>query len=495
MRDKIFISYSHLDNKKPAYLNELQTMLKTYERMGTVDAWADTRIKSGVKWRDEIENALKNAKAAVLLVSTHFLASEFIAQHELPPLLEAAKKDGLRVFWVCLDNCPYENTEIKSYQAVHDLAKSLSDLLPNKRKAVWKCLCQELEQVTPLPPKTEDKFKHGLIEEVFVASSREDNYSKAESEEEAYNTSPPELLEAIIAILEESDAAAKELAKHFKLEYKTMDECRDYVAQKAIDSDLKLFFEIALQVKAALRDSKPPDHKGMVVMSNFVQAVLPARYHETGLDHGRNKIGDNRDGPVQLLASHKTIAEIYMARRDRRSTQFVVDVDGKMPSGDGLIAYEEGNLERGRDRNWEQFERDVMKAFTEKFESRFGAQWKDIVGVSFINSFSILDKNKSEQYKNWLSDMIGGVLDVNSKQRASNLHYKGCDFTYYFLIETPEVMDEESKNGQDAVLQRLQNLFRKIAFLRLAPPTPLSAMELLPYLHLHALLNPDENPR
>ena len=152
MRDSIFISYSHLDNKKPAYLNELQTMLKTYERMGTVDAWADTRIKSGAKWRDEIENALKNAKAAVLLVSTHFLASEFIAQHELPPLLEAAKKDGLRVFWVCLDNCPYENTEIKSYQAVHDLAKSLSDLSPNNRKAVWKSLCQELEQVAPLPP-------------------------------------------------------------------------------------------------------------------------------------------------------------------------------------------------------------------------------------------------------------------------------------------------------------------------------------------------------
>lgn len=149
VRDSIFISYSHNDTK---YLDEFQIMLKPMQRVGAVDAWADTRIKAGAKWRDEIEQALKNAKAAVLLVSTNFLASDFIAKHELPSLLEAAKKDGLTVFWVCLDTCAYEKTEIESYQAVHNLAKVLSDLSPSKRKAVWKGLCQELEQVAPLPP-------------------------------------------------------------------------------------------------------------------------------------------------------------------------------------------------------------------------------------------------------------------------------------------------------------------------------------------------------
>jgi len=142
MRDSIFISYSHQDRK---FLNELQTMLKSFQRLGTVNVWDDTQIQPGDQWREEIQKALAKAKAAVLLVSTNFLASDFIAQNELPPLLEAAKKDGLRVFWVCLDNCPHEKTEIVDYQAVHDLSKLVSDLKPNQRKAIWKNLCQRLE--------------------------------------------------------------------------------------------------------------------------------------------------------------------------------------------------------------------------------------------------------------------------------------------------------------------------------------------------------------
>jgi len=44
MRDSIFISYSHKDKK---YLDEFQTMLKTYQRIGSVNAWNDTQIKAG----------------------------------------------------------------------------------------------------------------------------------------------------------------------------------------------------------------------------------------------------------------------------------------------------------------------------------------------------------------------------------------------------------------------------------------------------------------
>jgi hypothetical protein len=149
MRDSIFISYSHKDKR---FLDELQSMLKPLQRTGAVDAWADNRIQASSKWHDEINKSLNNAKAAVLLVSKGFLDSDFIANRELPPLLEAAEKDGLKIFWVCLSNCLYDRTKIADYQAIHDIKKPLSKMTPSDRDDVWKKIGEELEKVPPLPP-------------------------------------------------------------------------------------------------------------------------------------------------------------------------------------------------------------------------------------------------------------------------------------------------------------------------------------------------------
>ena len=81
------------------------------------------------KLRNEIEKALLTAKVAILLVSTDFLASEFIRTNELPPLLKAAENDGATILPLILKPCLFNlHKNLAEFQAVNSPKTSLSKL-------------------------------------------------------------------------------------------------------------------------------------------------------------------------------------------------------------------------------------------------------------------------------------------------------------------------------------------------------------------------------
>lgn len=115
----VFVSYSHADD--PKWLKRVQVHLKPLARDGRLDLWDDQRIKAGDKWRDEIKQAIECADVAVLLISADFYASDFIAEKELPKLLEAAQGDkGLVVIGVHINYSHFEDDEVLSvYQTIN----------------------------------------------------------------------------------------------------------------------------------------------------------------------------------------------------------------------------------------------------------------------------------------------------------------------------------------------------------------------------------------
>lgn len=148
--DRIFISYSHKDQK---YVDELKTMLAPAIRDDRIDVWDDRRIEPGAKWREEIQKALESTSTAVLMVSTTFLNSQFILRHELQPLLAAASEKGVRIFWICVNPCLYDQTEIASYQAAHDPARPLNQLNKAQREKVLREISDKLLRAPHAKPR------------------------------------------------------------------------------------------------------------------------------------------------------------------------------------------------------------------------------------------------------------------------------------------------------------------------------------------------------
>jgi len=143
IRDQVFICYSHKDKR---WLDELQTHLKPYVRSGSVTAWSDEQIPPGAEWFEQIKRALAWAKVAVLWVTKDFLASGFIHEHELTPLVKKAEKGDVRITWIPVGACSYKETMLKDYQAAINPEKPLANMKKADRDKAWVGICKGIKK-------------------------------------------------------------------------------------------------------------------------------------------------------------------------------------------------------------------------------------------------------------------------------------------------------------------------------------------------------------
>jgi hypothetical protein len=133
-KNTIFVSYSHAD---AAYMRRLKVFLKDYSRQGLLKVWVDTDIPPGEKWLEELTNALRAAKAAVLLLSADFFASDFIMEKELPELLKRAKAGELKLILVVLSPCDFGHSQLSAYQTMNPPSEPLGGMSSVEQDKIW----------------------------------------------------------------------------------------------------------------------------------------------------------------------------------------------------------------------------------------------------------------------------------------------------------------------------------------------------------------------
>lgn len=150
---KLFFSYSHKDEE---LRNELEVHLAMLQRQGLITAWHDRRIGAGKNIHSEISAELEGADIVLLLVSAHFLASDYCYDKEMKRALEKHKEGDLRVIPVIMHPCDWHTAPFGNLRATPIDGKPVS-MFANQNAAlmeVTKDIRGAVEEIGFLPQET-----------------------------------------------------------------------------------------------------------------------------------------------------------------------------------------------------------------------------------------------------------------------------------------------------------------------------------------------------
>jgi hypothetical protein len=122
---KVFVAYSHKDTR---WLERLRVHFKPLEQIGMIELWDDSKIAVGTKWKEKLQAVIQSSAIAVLVVSADFLASDFLAEYELPKLLSRAEAEGATIMPIIVAPCLLEGSGIEVFQSINPPSKPLSEM-------------------------------------------------------------------------------------------------------------------------------------------------------------------------------------------------------------------------------------------------------------------------------------------------------------------------------------------------------------------------------
>jgi hypothetical protein len=109
-----------------------------------VDIWDDSYITSGSIWRSAIEDAVDRARVAVLFISNHFHASDFIQETELKLLRAASRAGRVRLLWLSIDGALPAAPE-QTLQSLHDPQQPIASLQESSARDLISHIVRDVE--------------------------------------------------------------------------------------------------------------------------------------------------------------------------------------------------------------------------------------------------------------------------------------------------------------------------------------------------------------
>ena len=159
--DAVFISYSHDDLE---WRRKFTQMLAPLVRNRGLELWDDTHIPAGNDWRRDIDEGVRRAGVALLLISGGYLASRFVMEEELPALVA----HRARLVPVLVGDCLWDQEPLlASVQWAHDPGRDGALVAADPREVNGRIVraCRKLMELAPAragPPQPAESAPVGV---------------------------------------------------------------------------------------------------------------------------------------------------------------------------------------------------------------------------------------------------------------------------------------------------------------------------------------------
>jgi len=220
---KLFFSYSHKDEE---LRNELEVHLAMLQRQGLITAWHDRRIGAGKDIHSEISAELESADIILLLVSAHFLASDYCYNKEMARALKRHEAGDVKVIPIIMHPCDWHSAPFGNLRATPLDGKPVS-MFANQNEAllqVTKDIRRTIEEIGFSDQKKVIQESVYSNSSISVAVPRSSNLRvKKKFTDQEVDTFLEESFEYISRYFESSLAELQERNRNITTKYRRID--------------------------------------------------------------------------------------------------------------------------------------------------------------------------------------------------------------------------------------------------------------------------------